>query len=331
MSGVGTGLGRGLQNEGATLDQQVRALHALRAVNPDHPAVVAVEAAPAAVAAAARDAGVTAIDLQQAAAEVVGGRLASRLSAADCVRHVGAGRVAAMARVRPETLLQAANVAPVAAVASGLATIRPVADARRAPITVRRAAMLRHAVPTISTALARAQIGEVALTPEKTATELGEKATSSKAGLGADGWPAIPGFRPGNWDGGRPTPGKPRYMIASGDTLSGLAKLYLGGPQRWNEIWNAGDNKSRFAGPDKIPAGKWIAMPKEALDGAIALMGDPAQERAPATPGAPGSQPGATDPAEEEPGTGAPWSTKKKLVVAGGAAAALVGGYLLLR
>ncbi len=156
----------------------------------------------------------------------------------------------------------------------------------------------------------------------------GEGERHDDTGLGPDGWPASPGFRPGNWEGGRPTAGRPRYMLASGDTLSGLATCYLGGPQRWREIWEAGGNREKYESPDKLPAGAWLDMPKEALDGAIALMGDPNEPRKPASPGAPGSVPGASDPADEPFGS---WSPGTKLAVAGGVLGVLGLAYVATR
>ncbi len=145
------------------------------------------------------------------------------------------------------------------------------------------------------------------------------------ADLGPSGWPLPAGFRPGNWEGGRPTEGKNRYQLAFGDTLSGLSTTYLGGPQRWREIWEAGSNRDVYSSPDKLPAGGWIDMPREATDAAVALMKDPNAPRKPASPGAPGSVPGAHDPADDAPGS--TWSTGKKVAAAVGGLA-LIGGLI---
>lgn len=109
----------------------------------------------------------------------------------------------------------------------------------------------------------------------------------------SDGWPAAPPFRPGNWDFDQPN-----YTIATGDTLSGLARLYLGAPNRWLEIWSLQsyrwtlkpDPSSKNPGRG-IQQGDVLVMPYEARDMAIKLM--KSKPATPPSPGAPGTKPNA--------------------------------------
>jgi len=95
-------------------------------------------------------------------------------------------------------------------------------------------------------------------------TTIEEKMPGSSVGPG--GFPGAPGFRPGNWDFTASI-----YTLASGDTLSGLARLYLPGePPRWREIWDL--NRGRGFTPDNIPLGTKLQMPTEARDRAKALI-----------------------------------------------------------
>lgn len=62
------------------------------------------------------------------------------------------------------------------------------------------------------------------------------------------------------------------YIVQSGDTLSGLARLYLGDAARFREIWNLqspGYRGSRT--PDRIVVGDQLVMPNEAVLKAKAL------------------------------------------------------------
>jgi hypothetical protein len=80
------------------------------------------------------------------------------------------------------------------------------------------------------------------------------------------GWPPTPGYRPGNWDFDAST-----YVLALGDTLSGLANLYLGSYQRWKEIWSL--QPFRYTrSPDKLMAGEKLVMPHEARDRAKKML-----------------------------------------------------------
>jgi len=50
------------------------------------------------------------------------------------------------------------------------------------------------------------------------------------------------------------------YTVASGDTLSKIAKQYLGDSKRYMEIFNA--NKGTLTDPDKIKVGQTLTIPK---------------------------------------------------------------------
>lgn len=78
-------------------------------------------------------------------------------------------------------------------------------------------------------------------------------------GLSSDGYPA--GVTPSKkaWTEDQ------RYRLQLGDTLSGMARTYLGDPSRWREIWNAQETGVRMTkSPDKLPAGMVLEMPAEA-------------------------------------------------------------------
>jgi hypothetical protein len=144
--------------------------------------------------------------------------------------------------------------------------------------------------------------------------------------LPPDGFPAAPPFRPGNWDGNGTKLESP-YHIAQGDTLSGLARLYLGGPQRWQELWTP--NKFTFASPDKIPVGGKLIMPQEAIDAANFLLRSKSVPATPASPGAPGSVPGAIDPGNPSKPAAPPGGIPVWGWVAGGVAGvAVIGGVI---
>ena len=49
------------------------------------------------------------------------------------------------------------------------------------------------------------------------------------------------------------------YKVASGDTLSKIAKTYLGNANRYMEIFNA--NKTVLANPDQIKVGQELTLP----------------------------------------------------------------------
>lgn len=91
---------------------------------------------------------------------------------------------------------------------------------------------------------------------------------AAAAKAAASGWPPPAAYRPGNWNFDESS-----YVLAFGDTLSGLAITYLGSPQRWKEIWNANPQDWRWNhNPDKLMAGEKILMPLEAKDMAIAML-----------------------------------------------------------
>ncbi len=50
------------------------------------------------------------------------------------------------------------------------------------------------------------------------------------------------------------------YTVASGDTLSKIAKQFLGDAKRYPEIFNA--NKGTLTDPDKIKVGQTLTIPK---------------------------------------------------------------------
>ena len=50
------------------------------------------------------------------------------------------------------------------------------------------------------------------------------------------------------------------YTVESGDTLSGISKKFLGGANRYMEIFNA--NKDQLKDPDKIQVGQKLVIPK---------------------------------------------------------------------
>jgi hypothetical protein len=159
-------------------------------------------------------------------------------------------------------------------------------------------------------------------------TNIVEPMPTQNAGPG--GFPAAPGFRPGNWDFDAST-----YVIASGDTLSGLARLYLPGePPRWREIWTL--NKGRGFTPDKIDVGTKLNMPIEARDRAKNLI--PSTPSVPSTvgrsvPGAIGQGAVADKGLPTAPGSEKAAAERKigPLAIAGVAAAALGLGWLAFR
>jgi len=142
----------------------------------------------------------------------------------------------------------------------------------------------------------------------------------------ADGWPAAPPFRAGNWDFE-----KCEYTLAKDDTLSGISRLYLLRPDRWLEIWQLQPFRWTYK-PDPssknpgraIREGDVFIMPKEACERAK-LMIKEGKPSAPPTGGAPGTQPGASKDGLHK---SAPMDadTKKKLLIG----AAVVGGVVVV-
>jgi hypothetical protein len=134
-------------------------------------------------------------------------------------------------------------------------------------------------------------------------------------GMPADGFPASPPLRLENWDFKAST-----YKLASGDTLSGLARLYLGDPRRYTEIVALNRAKVDNRGWVLGGPGTALLMPKEATDRAAELGR--------ALPGGPTS----STTGEK---VKVPWSKGKKLAVggavAGGVAAVGVGIWAVSR
>ena len=56
------------------------------------------------------------------------------------------------------------------------------------------------------------------------------------------------------------TGGETIHEVVSGDTLSGLAKKYLGNGNKYMEIFNA--NKDQLTDPDKIKVGQKLRIPR---------------------------------------------------------------------
>ena len=93
------------------------------------------------------------------------------------------------------------------------------------------------------------------------------------------GWPAAVTVRPDNWDLSLPPA---TYMIAAGDTLSGLAATYLGAPNRVMEIWSMQPADFRLNNSmDKINPGQIFNMPDEARDNLKAwlALGQPSNKK----------------------------------------------------
>lgn len=77
--------------------------------------------------------------------------------------------------------------------------------------------------------------------------------------------PQPPAFHAANWQDGSPV-----YIVAPGDTWSGLAHLYLGSPMRWRTLWEC--NTNQFPDPDTLRAGDAIVMPVEAVSAKKLLL-----------------------------------------------------------
>lgn len=149
--------------------------------------------------------------------------------------------------------------------------------------------------------------------------------------VGPDGWPAAPAFRAGNWKFTGSTGGT--YMLAQDDTLSGLARLYLGRPDRWLEIWRLQPFRFQYK-PDPssknpgraIREGDEFIMPAEAVARAKQMIAE-GKPSAPPTGGAPGTLPGESKDGihQSAPTTN---DEKKKLLTyaAIGAGVLVVGG-----
>ena len=342
-AGVGSGSGRGTVRESPEASKARRAQEVKdgaewwRASARTDPSVRAqLTAAPAAIASAAVQAGVRPAVLQEIGM-AHGAPYASSL--ADAVRALGVSRVAGMAGLDPDALLELAGVSRELAVACRLMSApscgAPSASSCGCGCSAKKVEQFGAPFDT-------GPLGPLNGDPpdeeddqgsddgdpggDLEVVDPGDVVVKPAPNLPADGFPASPPFRPGNID----FPGQ-RYMIASGDTLAGLARLLLGGPGRWREIWTL--NKFTYASPDKIPVGGWIKLPPEAIAAAQALLKNKNQPKAPASPGAPGSVPGVPDPGDPgKLGVATPWRTAA-WVAAGVAGVAAVGGlgYAVLR
>jgi len=145
--------------------------------------------------------------------------------------------------------------------------------------------------------------------------DLGSDAVAT---LGDAGTTGAGTFRPERWHVYTADGGGYEYQIASGDTLSALAALYLNHSARWPEIWNIQHASRRDGGsPDEIYADEWFYMPEEAGLNARAMNGG----TLPGTPGGstPGPGPG--------PGPGPEPATTTKSIPTG---VYVAGGALLL-
>ncbi len=84
------------------------------------------------------------------------------------------------------------------------------------------------------------------------------------------GWPAAVPARIENWNF-KLTPAE--YMIASGDTLAGLAYTYLGSPNRWSELWAMQPQSYRWNhSPNDLAPGQMWPMPAEAAERAKKMV-----------------------------------------------------------
>jgi hypothetical protein len=143
-----------------------------------------------------------------------------------------------------------------------------------------------------------------------------------EATLAAIGTAGARPFRPERWNAYSEGAGGYQYQVASGDTLSGLAALYLDDPSRWPEIWNMqGAARTQYGSPDQIFADEWLDMPIEAGENARSWNGG----ELPGTAGKAGSK--GLGGGEEPPAAKA----KTAAVVVGVGAAALLVIYLATR
>ncbi len=161
---------------------------------------------------------------------------------------------------------------------------------------------------------------------------------------GGAGTPGPTSFRPGNWD---QTASPAEYVIAQGDTMVGIAALYLGDGSRWTEIRDIQVNNDGTLGPNgpylNHYNSKWypgstapgsyfrqgavLLMPPEALAKAKQLMGT-STPKAPPTPGAPANKPPGFAPAALGSGPLGSLGKGTKAVLAFGAVA-LIGGAIV--
>lgn len=141
--------------------------------------------------------------------------------------------------------------------------------------------------------------------------------------ISGDGFPAAPPFRAGNWKNDGAGHLLNSYFIAPGDTWSGLARLYLGGPTRWKELWQP--NSGQFPDPDVLSANVFVVMPAEATQAAQAILDQQLVPVAPPSPGAPGSVPGAA-PVGPSSSSSNGLSKNAKIAIGVGAGVLVLGG-----
>lgn len=137
-------------------------------------------------------------------------------------------------------------------------------------------------------------------------------------------------FRPERWLDHTDIGGSAYYKVASGDTLSGLAALYLDNAARWQEIWAVQDaDRTTNGSPDEIFTDEWLRMPAEALAAAIALNGGPVSHGNVTTGGGGGGGggTGATDLTDTT--TAKPLSSGTKTAIVVGLAALAALGVVL--
>ena len=86
----------------------------------------------------------------------------------------------------------------------------------------------------------------------------------AKKHLPYGGWPAPAVARASQWS---TATGHVYYVLHSGDTLSGLAKTYLGSYPRWTEIRDLNFPHAGWT-PDSVPVGGHLTMPPDAIENA---------------------------------------------------------------
>ncbi len=274
------------------------------------------------IANAAEANGISRDTLQRLVANKIGGAAAGVLSRNHQAAVLGVEGLAAALRTSPAALLSAAGVKASSAISAGLSKATRSAAAPQA----RRVAPRHRGLGAIDFGSADDQSASGSGGEDDGGVPVSGKAVQSTG----DGFPAAPGYRPGNWDFSAG-----QYTLAMGDTLSGLARLYLGSPSRWQEIWTIQDSPPRFVlSPDKLPTGQKLNMPQEATDRATAMLG-----KKPAVPSSIGKK-APVKVAGEDPnapmvngGTSAGILAKipKPLLYAGAAAAVLGVGYAVVK
>lgn len=152
------------------------------------------------------------------------------------------------------------------------------------------------------------------------------------ATLAATGTAGAVPFRAERWNAYSSDGGGYQYQIASGDTLAGLAALYLDDAARWPEIWNLQDSgRTANGSPNEIYADEWFEMPKEAGDNARAWNGGTLPGTAGGQGIGPTPTPGPTPTNGTTPTAGMSKNTKTAIVVGLAALAALGVVYAVTR